>query len=139
MAVRLAGGGVRTVQHLERRGVRQVFEVCPSRCLQVTPLTRNWPRKAKTHRIGGTCLYLESLCADRSQVVRYLAQKCPVQHYFEAFEPADTSRKGLRDREEVLEKSNTWPEQVLDTLNSCWRALLESCSNTQANVRSEAL
>ena len=46
--------------------------------------------------IGGTCLYLESLCADRSQVVRYLAQKCPVQHYFEAFEPADTSRKGLR-------------------------------------------
>ena len=35
----------------------------------------------------------------------------------------------------MLEKSNTWPEQVLDTLNSCWRALLESCSNTQANVR----
>ena len=28
VAVRLAGGGVRTVQHLERRGVRQVFEVC---------------------------------------------------------------------------------------------------------------
>ena len=52
-----------------------------------------------------------------------------------AFEPADTSRKGLRGREEVLEKSNTWPEQVLDTLNSCWRALLESLSNTQANVR----
>ena len=51
------------------------------------------------------------------------------------FEPADTSRKGLRGREEVLEKSNTWPEQVLDTLNSCWRALLESLSNTQANVR----
>ena len=25
--------------------------------------------KAKAHRIGGTCLYLESLCADRSQVV----------------------------------------------------------------------
>ena len=67
--------------------------------------------------------------------MRYLAQKCPVQHYFEAFEPADTSRKGLRGREEVLEKSNTWPEQVLDTLNSCWRALLESLSNTQANVR----
>ena len=42
-----------------------------------------------------------------------------------AFEPADTSRKGLRGREEVLEKSNTWPEQVLDTLNSCWRALLK--------------
>ena len=35
----------------------------------------------------------------------------------------------------MLEKSNTWPEQVLDTLNSCWRALLESLSNTQANVR----
>jgi hypothetical protein len=35
----------------------------------------------------------------------------------------------------VLEKSNTWPERVLDTLNSCWRALLESLSNnTQANV-----
>ena len=51
-----------------------------------------------------------------------------------AFEPADTSRKGLRGREEVLDKSNTWPEQVLDTLNSCWRALLESLSNTQANV-----
>ena len=28
----MAGGGVRTVQHLGRRGVRQVFEVCPSRC-----------------------------------------------------------------------------------------------------------
>ena len=28
------------------------------------------------------------------------------------FEPADTSRKGLRGREEVLEKPNTWPEQV---------------------------
>ena len=54
---------------------------------------------------------------------------------FGAFEDADTSRKGLRGREEVLEKSNTWPEQVLDTLNSCWRALLESLSNTQANVR----
>ena len=26
--------------------------------------------KAKAHRIGGTCLYSESLCADRSQVVR---------------------------------------------------------------------
>ena len=39
----------------------------------------------------------------------------------------------------MLEKSNTWPEQVLDTLNSCWRALLESCSNTQANVRSGPL
>ena len=71
--------------------------------------------------------------------MRYLAQKCPVQHCFEAFEPADTSRKGLRDREEVLEKSNTWPEQVLDTLNSCWRALLESLSNTQANVGSWSL
>ena len=82
---------------------------------------------------------MESLCADRCQVVRYLAQKCPVQHYFEAFEPADTSRKGLRGREEVLEKSNTWPEQVLDTLNSCWRALLESLSNTQANVRRSPL
>ena len=35
----------------------------------------------------------------------------------------------------MFEKSNTWPEQVLDTLNSCWRALLESLSNTQANVR----
>ena len=39
----------------------------------------------------------------------------------------------------MLEKSNTWPEQVLDTLNSCWRALLESCSNTQANVRRDPL
>ena len=39
----------------------------------------------------------------------------------------------------MLEKSNTWPEQVLDTLNSCWRALLESLSNTQANVRSWSL
>ena len=39
----------------------------------------------------------------------------------------------------MLEKSNTWPEQVLDTLNSCWRALLESVSNTQANVRHQAL
>ena len=39
----------------------------------------------------------------------------------------------------MLEKSNTWPEQVLETLNSCWRALLESCSNTQSNVRCEAL
>ena len=39
----------------------------------------------------------------------------------------------------MLEKSNTWPEHVLDTLNSCWRALLESCSNTQANVRSGPL
>ena len=39
----------------------------------------------------------------------------------------------------MLEKSNTWPEQVLDTLNSCWRALLESLSNTQANVRTQPL
>ena len=39
----------------------------------------------------------------------------------------------------MLEKSNTWPEQVFDTLNSCWRALLESCSKTQANVRNESL
>ena len=39
----------------------------------------------------------------------------------------------------MLEKSNTWPEQVLELLNSCWRALLESCSNTQANVRSGPL
>ena len=39
----------------------------------------------------------------------------------------------------MLEKSNTWPEQVLDTLNSCWRALLESLSNTQANVGSWSL
>ena len=39
----------------------------------------------------------------------------------------------------MLEKSNTWPEQVLDTLNSCWRALLESLSNTQANVRRQPL
>ena len=43
----------------------------------------------------------------------------------------------LRGREEVLEKSNTWSEQVLKTLNTCWRALLESLSNTQANVRCE--
>ena len=28
---------------------------------------------------------------------------------------------------------------MLETLNSCWRALLESCSNTQANVRSHPL
>ena len=35
--------------------------------------------------------------------------------------------------------ANTWPERVLDTLNSCWRALLESLSNTQANVRSRSL
>ena len=63
----------------------------------------------------------------------------PLKGHFEAFEPADTSRKGLRGREEVLEKSNTWPEQVLDTLNSCWRALLESLSNTQANVRCQPL
>ena len=39
----------------------------------------------------------------------------------------------------MLEKSNTWPEQVLDTLNSCWRALFESLSNTQANVRFQSL
>ena len=62
-----------------------------------------------------------------------------VTAFLGAFEPADTSRKGLRGREEVLEQSNTWPEQVLELLNSCWRALLESLSNTQANVRSEAL
>ena len=71
--------------------------------------------------------------------MRILAQKCSVLHCLGAFEPADTSRKGLRGREEVLEKSNTWPEQVLDTLNSCWRALLESLSNTQANVRRSSL
>ena len=37
----------------------------------------------------------------------------------------------------MLEKSNTWPEQVFETLNSCWRALSESLSSTstQANVR----
>ena len=35
----MAGGGVRTVQHLGRRGVRQVFEVCPSRCPRASPLT----------------------------------------------------------------------------------------------------
>ena len=35
----------------------------------------------------------------------------------------------------MLEKSNTWPEQVLELLNSQWRVVLESCSNTQANVR----
>ena len=64
----------------------------------------------------------------------------PLKGHFEAFEPADTSRKGLRGRRRgVLEKSNTWPEQVLETLNSCWGALLESCSNTQANVRRDPL
>ena len=52
-------------------------------------------------------------------------------------EPADTNRKGLKGQEEVLEKSNTWPEQVLETLNSSWRALLDSIclTNTQANVQ----
>ena len=79
-------------------------------------------------------LFGVAMCRQISSL-RILAQKCSVLHCLGAFEPADTSRKELGGREEVLEKSNTWPEQVLDTLNSCWRALLESLSNTQANVR----
>ncbi len=51
------------------------------------------------------------------------------RHIWGAFEPADTNRKGLRGQEEVLEKSNTWPAQVLESFNSHGRALLEFCSN----------
>ena len=54
-----------------------------------------------------------------------IAENASVSTVSGLFEPADTSRKGLKGREEVLEKSNTWPEQVLETLHSCWRALLE--------------
>ena len=54
------------------------------------------PLKAKTHRIGGTCLYLESLCADRSQVVRIPLLEMLSLALFGGFSPADTSRKGVR-------------------------------------------
>ena len=70
MAVRLAGGGVRTVQHLAERGVRLVFEVWPSRCPRMLRSPEKAPGEAKIHRIVGTCLHLESPFAGRSQVVR---------------------------------------------------------------------
>ena len=81
VAIRLAGGGVRTVQHLAERGVRLVFEVfvhlgargCSAHLKQ--PLERPKYTVLSGHVFIWSLYlridlrYLESLFADRSQVV----------------------------------------------------------------------
>ena len=49
----MAGGGVRTVQHLAERGVRLVFEVWPSRCPRVLRSPETAPERPKYTVLSG--------------------------------------------------------------------------------------
>ena len=100
--------------------VEEVLDMC-SKCAplgarDVSAHLKLAPEGQNTPYWRDMSLFGVAMCRQISSL-RILAQKCSVLHCLGAFEPADTSRKGLRGREEVLEKSNTWPEQVLDTLN----------------------